>query len=68
VNWADKPVIVYVAMRKNAEAIMHALKDEGVSALLPRRSEGGEPEAGSRSIRGKRFRCHRSEPTLSAWA
>lgn len=33
VNWADKPGIVYAATRKNAEAITHALVDEGVEAL-----------------------------------
>ncbi len=34
VNWADKPGIVYVATRKNAEAIMHALEEEGCKALF----------------------------------
>ncbi len=34
VRWAEKPGIVYVATRKNAEAIMHQLKEEGVEALF----------------------------------
>jgi ATP-dependent DNA helicase RecQ len=34
VNWADKPGIVYVATRKNAEAIMRALEEEGCKALF----------------------------------
>ncbi|MDQ2774184.1 MAG: hypothetical protein M3Y57_04535 [Acidobacteriota bacterium] len=34
VNWADKPGIVYVATRKNAEAIMHGLEEEGCKALF----------------------------------
>ncbi len=34
VKWADKPGIVYVATRKNAEEIMRALDEEGVHALF----------------------------------
>lgn len=34
VRWAEKPGIIYVATRKKAEAIMRALKEEGVSALF----------------------------------
>jgi ATP-dependent DNA helicase RecQ len=34
VHWADKPGIVYVATRKNAEAIMRALGEAGVHALF----------------------------------
>lgn len=33
VHWADKPGIVYTATRKNAEAITHALIEEGQEAL-----------------------------------
>jgi ATP-dependent DNA helicase RecQ len=32
VNWAEKPGIVYVATRKHAETIMHALCEHGVKA------------------------------------
>ncbi len=32
--WADKPGIVYVATRKNAEEIMRALAEEGVNSLF----------------------------------
>ncbi|MBV9265977.1 MAG: ATP-dependent DNA helicase RecQ [Acidobacteriaceae bacterium] len=32
VHWADKPGIVYVATRKNAESIMCALEEQGVNA------------------------------------
>jgi ATP-dependent DNA helicase RecQ len=34
VRWADKPGIVYVGTRKNAEQIMRTLADEGVHALF----------------------------------
>ncbi len=34
VHWADKPGIVYVATRKNAETIMRALKEQGVDSLF----------------------------------
>jgi ATP-dependent DNA helicase RecQ len=34
VHWADKPGIVYVATRRNAESIMHALEEQGVNALF----------------------------------
>ncbi|MCC6589546.1 MAG: ATP-dependent DNA helicase RecQ [Bryobacterales bacterium] len=34
VRWADKPGIVYVATRKNAEMIMHALKQVAIDALF----------------------------------
>ena len=34
VNWADKPGIVYVATRSNAEEIMRLLAEEGVKALF----------------------------------
>jgi ATP-dependent DNA helicase RecQ len=34
VRWADKPGIVYVATRKNAEEIMRLLGEEGVEALF----------------------------------
>jgi ATP-dependent DNA helicase RecQ len=34
VRWADKPGIVYVATRKNAEEIMRLLHEEGVRALF----------------------------------
>lgn len=34
VRWAEKPGIIYVATRKKAEAIMRALKEEGLSALF----------------------------------
>jgi ATP-dependent DNA helicase RecQ len=34
VRWADKPGIVYVATRKNAEEIMRLLEEEGVGALF----------------------------------
>lgn len=34
VSWAEKPGIVYVATRKNAETIMHALAEEGVAACF----------------------------------
>ncbi|MBV9082362.1 MAG: ATP-dependent DNA helicase RecQ [Acidobacteriaceae bacterium] len=34
VHWADKPGIVYVATRKNAETIMHALEKENVRAVF----------------------------------
>lgn len=34
VRWADKPGIVYVATRKNAEEIMRLLDEEGVRALF----------------------------------
>jgi ATP-dependent DNA helicase RecQ len=34
VRWAEKPGIVYVATRKNAEEIMRLLDEEGVAALF----------------------------------
>jgi ATP-dependent DNA helicase RecQ len=34
VRWADKPGIVYVATRKNAEEIMRLLGEEGIEALF----------------------------------
>jgi ATP-dependent DNA helicase RecQ len=34
VRWADKPGIVYVATRKNAETVVAALRQEGVDALF----------------------------------
>jgi ATP-dependent DNA helicase RecQ len=34
VSWADKPGIVYVATRKNAEQIMAALQEKGVEAVF----------------------------------
>jgi ATP-dependent DNA helicase RecQ len=34
VRFADKPGIVYVATRKNAESIMGALQEEGINALF----------------------------------
>jgi ATP-dependent DNA helicase RecQ len=34
VRWADKPGMVYVATRKNAEEIMRLLNEEGVGALF----------------------------------
>ncbi|HEX4769748.1 MAG TPA: ATP-dependent DNA helicase RecQ [Bryobacteraceae bacterium] len=34
VRWTDKPGIVYVATRKNAEAIMQGLKEDGIEALF----------------------------------
>lgn len=34
VRWADKPGIVYVATRKNAEQIMRSLDESGVQALF----------------------------------
>ena len=34
IRWADKPGIVYVATRRNAEEIMSDLKEEGVESLF----------------------------------
>ncbi len=34
VNWADRPGIVYVGTRRNAEQIVRALNDQGVRALF----------------------------------
>lgn len=33
VRWADRPGIVYVSTRKNAESIMRALDEEGISSV-----------------------------------
>lgn len=34
VHWADKPGIIYVGTRKNAEEIMHSLAEEGIDAVF----------------------------------
>jgi ATP-dependent DNA helicase RecQ len=51
VRWADKPGIVYVATRNNAEQIMRALAEQNVQTVFYHaRFEGQRPFADSRAF------------------